>query len=71
VLQLDWEKRFVDAETFKPRSTSGHVTVLMHRTAAGWRLAALHGASPFELQRIAGSSIPSVRRARIPSAGLP
>jgi hypothetical protein len=71
VLQLDWEKRFVDAETFKPRSTSGRLTILMHRTAAGWRLAALHGESPFELQRAAGSASPPVRRARVPSAGLP
>jgi hypothetical protein len=71
VLQLDWEKRFVDAETFKPRSTSGHLTVLLHRTAAGWRLAALHGESPFEMLRAPGSGNPPVRRARSSSAGLP
>jgi hypothetical protein len=71
VLQIDWEKRFVDAETFQPGATSGRMTVLMHRTAAGWRLAALHGDSPFALQSAAASSSRSARRARPASGALP
>jgi hypothetical protein len=47
VIQARWEKRFVDAATFQPALLSGQVTVLMHRTLAGWRLAALSGNSPF------------------------
>lgn len=47
VLQVRWEKRFVDAATFQPALISGQVTVLMHRTPSGWRLAALSGESPF------------------------
>jgi hypothetical protein len=47
VIQAGWEKRFVDAVTFRPALVSGQVTVLMHRTPSGWRLAALSGDSPF------------------------
>jgi len=47
VIQAGWEKRFVDAATFRPALLSGQVTVLMHRTPSGWRLAALSGESPF------------------------
>lgn len=47
VIQAGWEKRFVDAATFQPALLSGQVTVLMHRTPSGWRLAALSGDSPF------------------------
>jgi hypothetical protein len=47
VIQAGWEKRFLDAATFQPMLVSGQVTVLMHRTRSGWRLAALSGDSPF------------------------
>lgn len=47
VIQAGWEKRFVDAATFQPLLLDGQVTVLMHRTPSGWRLAALSGDSPF------------------------
>jgi hypothetical protein len=47
VIQTTWEKRFVDAATFRPGLTTGQVTVLMHRMPSGWQLAAIHGDSPF------------------------
>jgi len=47
VIQATWEKRFVDAASFRPGLTKGQVTVLMHRTPSGWQLAAIHGDSPF------------------------
>jgi hypothetical protein len=70
VLQLDWEKRFMNAETFEPMIATGHVTVLMHRSTAGWRLAALHGESPFGHLR-AGVPPTRPRNTRTPSPTLP
>jgi hypothetical protein len=63
VIQADWEKRFVDAVTFKPVLSSGQVTVLMHRTPSGWRLAALSGDSPFGTVGFAGGRARSRRSA--------
>jgi hypothetical protein len=50
VIQTTWEKRFVDAATFRPGLTTGQITVLMHRMPSGWVLAAVHGHSPFWTQ---------------------
>jgi hypothetical protein len=66
VIQAGWEKRFVDAVTFRPVLLSGQVTVLMHRTPSGWRLAALSGDSPFGTLSASAASTRS-RRGATPS----
>jgi len=56
VIQAAWTKRFFDAATFRPELRTGQLTVLMHRTASGWQLGAIHGDSPFVTKPAARSS---------------
>ncbi len=46
-IQVSWEKRFVDSVRFEPQLRSGTMIVLLHRTSAGWQLAAIQGDNPF------------------------
>lgn len=47
VLRARWEKRFLTATNLQPGLVSGHSVFMMHRTADGWRLAAIAGDNPF------------------------
>lgn len=47
VLRARWEKRFLTASNLQPGLVSGHSVFMMHRTADGWRLAAIAGDNPF------------------------
>lgn len=46
-IQVSWEKRFVDSVRFEPQLRTGTMIVLLHRTSAGWQLAAIQGDNPF------------------------
>ncbi|MEO8135721.1 MAG: hypothetical protein ABI831_17305 [Betaproteobacteria bacterium] len=46
-IQVSWEKRFVDAVRSEPQLRTGTMIVLLHRTSAGWQLAAIQGDDPF------------------------
>jgi hypothetical protein len=50
LIQVRWEKRFLSVSELKPGLFSGQSQFLMHRSAAGWRMAAVAGDNPFSSQ---------------------
>jgi len=50
LVQARWEKRFLSVTGLRPGIFSGQSQFLMHRSAAGWRVAAVAGDNPFSSQ---------------------
>jgi len=50
LVQARWEKRFLSVSELRPGIFSGQSQFLMHRSAAGWRVAAVAGDNPFSSQ---------------------
>ncbi len=46
-VQFTWEKRYLDVISFAPALLVGRGTMLLHRSAGGWKVAAVAGDNPF------------------------
>jgi SnoaL-like domain len=49
-IQADWEKRFFAVADYQPGLFAGRSLFLLHRSASGWKLAAIAGDNPFSSQ---------------------
>jgi hypothetical protein len=47
VINVTWEKRFLELNTFQPGFLTGRMSILLHRNLDQWRMAAVGGDSPF------------------------